>query len=79
VTTYNYGDKVIFTHESKEAPNLECVTVDGFESGNIFAAEVFFGTIEEYERLVRLGRWMLVNNQTTYAYPHELTKIGASE
>ena len=76
MTTYNYGDKVIFTHEDGDQEPLEGVVVEILSQDIEFAVEVFFGMIEAYEALVKEDEFQEAHDATTYAYLHELTKIG---
>jgi len=75
MTTYNYGDKVIFTEGGKK---FEAVVVEGRHPADLFAAEIFFGDLEEYEVLCVNDDATALMFNTAYAHENELTKIGDS-
>ena len=74
--SYEYGDKVLaIYHPTTGDPNprpREGVVVDpGFGEGMY---EVFFGTLEEYEELMRPDAFGAAHDLTGVFYPRELAR-----
>ena len=76
MTTYNYGDKVIFNGKFH---NCEATVIVGATAYDDFAATVFFGSLEDYEQKFEAGDSLSIMFSTAYAYPHELEKSGGNK
>lgn len=74
MSTYTYGQPVLFIPPGCAAVKTVIVEV---RSG-IFAAEVYPGTIADYEALIAQGTWDESQGGTSLAYAHELAPLEES-
>lgn len=72
---YEYGDRVLVTYEPYQ-PSPQPITREGVVVCPDFGddmAEVWFGTLEDYEALLEEDLFQEAHDKTGVFYPHELT------